>query len=97
MIQHDMVGLRQQGRITLQKANECRDIVLCTLCGNFAMKHDLIQETTSDTKCMLVQPSTLKLTDIFVSLFKMTCKRWGGRIGGALKRSSGLNMYTSCP
>lgn len=48
MIQHDMVGLRQQGRITLQKANECRDIVLCTLCGNFAMKHDFIQETTSD-------------------------------------------------
>lgn len=30
------------------------------------------------------------LTEMPVSLFRMTCSRCGGRMGGALKRSSGL-------
>ena len=37
------------------------------------------------------------LTDILVSLLRMTWRRWGGSIGGALKCSSGLKMYCSCP
>lgn len=37
------------------------------------------------------------LTDMLVSLFRMTWSRWGGRIGGALKCFSGLKMYCSCP
>lgn len=37
------------------------------------------------------------LTDIFVSLLRMTWRRWGGSIGGALRCSSGLKMYCCCP
>lgn len=37
------------------------------------------------------------LTDIFVSLLRMTWRRWGGSIGGAFRCSSGLKMYCSCP
>lgn len=36
-------------------------------------------------------------TDIFVSLLRMTWRRWGGSMGGALRCSSGLQMYCSCP
>lgn len=37
------------------------------------------------------------LTDILVSLLRMTWRRWGGRMGGALRCSSGLKTYCSCP
>lgn len=38
------------------------------------------------------QLGTGVLTEMPVSLFKMTCSRCGGRMGGALNLSSGLEM-----
>lgn len=39
----------------------------------------------------------LLLTEMLVSLLRMTWRRWGGRMGGDLKRSSGRYTYISWP
>lgn len=78
VVEHDMIGFRQQGGITLQgRVRESRIL---------GQRRFRTRGETEET-----------LTDMFVSLLRMTWRRWGGRMGGALRCSSGLQMYCSCP
>lgn len=92
MVQHDVVGFRQQGRVTLQRENKESGVSQgeeITAVNN-SVKGKLNQECES-------MDSRKTLTDMLVSLLRMTWRRCGGRMGGALRCSSGLKTYCSCP
>lgn len=78
-----MIGFRQQGGITLQRR------------GEREREREIIESYDKDASRQGEMEETL--TDMCVSLLRMTWRRWGGSMGGALRCSSGLQMYCSCP